>query len=212
MSRPQLFVSAKNESPRMFKNDFLDFFSRVHPAIVPAIFIPLILYFAYQALFSFGITTLSFIGLAFAGLLSWTLFEYLLHRYVFHLKLTSKIGKRFHFIAHGIHHDYPNDYLRLVMPPAVSLGLAVMVYYALLFCFQDKGITAAFFAGFVLGYLIYDMMHFATHHMHFKSKLFKAIQKNHMDHHYVHHESGFGLSSPLWDVIFRTRHSDAKEQ
>ena len=63
-------------------------------------------------------------GLFLVGVLVWTLLEYIIHRYVFHYEPKSRLGKQFHFIVHGVHHDYPNDARRLVMPPSISLPLA----------------------------------------------------------------------------------------
>ncbi len=208
----QQFVSVKNESPRMFENDILDYFSRVHPMVIPVIYIPLTSYFIYSALWVYGMNFLPFLGLFGAGIFFWTFFEYTLHRYFFHLEFKGKLGKRVHFIAHGVHHDFPNDHMRLVMPPGASLALAVILYWCFYALFGEKGTTASFFSGFMLGYFIYDMMHYATHHSNFKAKWFRAIKKNHMDHHYKSHDSGYGLSSPFWDIVFKTRHEDVKSK
>ena len=188
----------------MFENPFLDYFSRVHVSVVPLIFVPLISYFIYQALFVFVVSGLSFAGLFFIGLIIWTLFEYWLHRLVFHYKPTSKAGQRFHFMAHGVHHDYPNDSMRLVMPPAVSLALAVAIYWSMYAIIGEKGLTAAVYSGFVTGYLAYDLTHFATHYSNFKNKWFQEIKRSHMLHHYKDGTKGFGLSNVIWDHVFGT--------
>ncbi len=206
MEKKVLYKSGENKSPRMFKNDFIDYFSRIHPMVIPVIYIPIIGYFIYQSIFVFEVGYLSFLGLTLGGIVFWTLFEYLLHRYFFHYEFKGKIGQRIHFIAHGVHHDYPNDHLRLVIPPAVSLSLAVALYWIFYLIFQDKGITASFYSGFMLGYLVYDMMHYATHYSKYRGKWFLKIKKNHMDHHYKNHDRGFGLSSTFWDIIFKTTH------
>ena len=64
-----------------------------------------------------------------AGYLFWTLTEYWLHRIVFHFEPEKGIGARLHWIIHGVHHDHPNDPLRLVMPPALSVPLAALFVY-----------------------------------------------------------------------------------
>jgi sterol desaturase/sphingolipid hydroxylase (fatty acid hydroxylase superfamily) len=210
------FVSAKNESPRMFENDILDYFSRAHPITVPIIFVPIILYFIYSA-FALGLTVSGFAGMFFAGVLVWTLFEYFLHRYLFHLQIDSDWGRRIHFMIHGCHHDYPNDAMRLVIPTGASLFLAVMMYWFFyFFVVYLFGGTAAmhhgFFASFVMGYVTYDMMHYATHYAKFKNKWFREIQKNHLDHHYVDHDKGFGLSNVFWDRVFGTAQESIKKK
>ncbi|CAA6824766.1 MAG: Fatty acid hydroxylase [uncultured Aureispira sp.] len=210
------FVSAKNESPRMFENDILDYFSRAHPITVPIIFVPIILYFIYSA-FNLGLTLTGFAGMFFAGILVWTLFEYFLHRYLFHLQIDSDWGRRMHFMIHGCHHDYPNDAMRLVIPTGASLFLAVMMYWFFYFFVVylfggSMGMHHGFFASFVIGYVTYDMMHYATHYAKFKNKWFRDIQKNHLDHHYVDHDKGFGLSNVFWDRVFGTDQESIKKK
>ena len=93
----------------------------------------------------------------------WTLTEYWLHRLVFHWEPDNAFGRRMHFIIHGIHHDHPNDKMRLVMPPSVSIPLAALFFFAF---WADLRHAAAFplFAGFILGYLFYDYTHYYVHH------------------------------------------------
>ena len=108
-----------------------------------------------------------------------------------------------HFIIHGIHHDHPNDKLRLVMPPAVSIPLAALFFFGFTLIF---GTPEAYplFGGFIAGYLVYDYTHYYVHHFVPKSKLGKKLREQHMRHHFQDHRFGFGVSSPLWDAVFRT--------
>ncbi len=205
------FVSNKDETVRMFRSDFMESLSRVHPAIPLLIFVPVILYMLYQSIFSFKIEALSVIGLVLFGLFIWTITEYLLHRFVFHLELKSKIGARVHFIFHGVHHDYPSDSKRLVMPPSVSIPLATMFYF--LFRFLIGGVSVhPFFAGFLTGYLFYDMTHYAIHHFNMHSKFWLGLKNHHIKHHYQNPNKGYGVSSPLWDLVIGTNFTKNEEQ
>lgn len=189
-------------SPPLFDNRFLDFLSRVHPSIPAIVFVPVIGLCLYAGLErDQGIAAT--VGLTFAGLAIWTLTEYWLHRLVFHWQPQIRGGDRMHFIIHGIHHDHPNDPLRLVMPPAVSIPLAALFFWAFTVA---AGTPAAFplFAGFIAGYLVYDYTHFYVHHYTPKSPLGKRLREQHMRHHFQDHHYGFGVSSPLWDYVFRT--------
>ena len=132
-----------------------------------------------------------------------------MHRFLFHYHPTSEFGKRIHFIFHGVHHDYPNDAKRLVMAPAVSVPLAVLYYFLFRLLLGEMNV-APFFTGFVVGYLFYDMTHYAIHHFTFKSGIWLKIKKHHMVHHYKDHDHGYGVSSKLWDIIFRTDFKDPK--
>jgi sterol desaturase/sphingolipid hydroxylase (fatty acid hydroxylase superfamily) len=202
----RLFVSNRNESPPMFENKFLDFFSRIHYTSVPILFVPISSYFFYRSLVEFDVSLWLVIALWFGGYAFWTLMEYVIHRVVFHHEFTSEFGKKFHHIAHGIHHDFPNDSLRLVMPPAINLTLAVLFYWIFFLVFQDVGLTAGFFSGFTFGYMVYDLMHYASHFHNFKWGWFQRIKRSHLLHHYREPNSGFGLSTVFWDRVFGTMH------
>ncbi len=165
----------------------------------------------YLSVFDFKIGVLSIIGLVVFGLFIWTITEYLLHRFVFHWELKSELGARIHFIFHGVHHDYPSDSRRLVMPPSVSIPLATLFYF--LFSFLIGNIfVLPFFAGFLTGYLFYDITHYAVHHFNMHSKFWLAIKNHHIKHHYQDPDKGYGVSSPFWDYIFRTHYISKEEQ
>jgi sterol desaturase/sphingolipid hydroxylase (fatty acid hydroxylase superfamily) len=196
------YVSNSEESIRMFRSDLMENLSKVHFAVPLFIFVPGILIFIYMA-FAAGVTVLNF-GLYFLiGLGVWTLTEYIMHRFIFHYHPTSEFGKKMHFIFHGVHLDYPRDKKRLVLPPSVSIPLATLFYF-LFKSFLLPQLLFSFFPGFLLGYLIYDMLHYAMHHHNFKSGIMKKIKQHHMLHHYQDPDKGYGVSSSLWDVILRT--------
>ena len=194
------YKSTSNESVRLFKSDLVDFFSRVHPAVPLVLYLPLIaasLYFAFQQL-----SILPVIAWFAAGVAFWTLLEYVIHRFAFHYEPRSKIGRTFHFIVHGVHHDYPNDAKRLVMPPAVSIPLAILFYG--LFAFLFGNAAPAIWAGLVAGYVGYDSIHYAIHHFPMKGGVWNRLKQHHLRHHYHDDHAGFGVSSPFWDHVFRT--------
>jgi 4-hydroxysphinganine ceramide fatty acyl 2-hydroxylase len=206
---PKNFVSNKDETVRMFDNNLLNALSKVHFTVPLFVYIPIIIAFLYRGIFLFNISYTKFWSLIGLGIIIWTLAEYTLHRFVFHYQPTSEFGKRIHFIFHGVHHDYPSDSRRLVMPPSVSIPLALLFY--LLF----KGIlgntyVSPFMAGFLTGYLFYDMTHYAVHHFNMHNKFWLAIKNHHMKHHYQDSKSGFGVSSPIWDKIIGTDFPEKK--
>jgi hypothetical protein len=139
------YISNKDESQRMFKNNFLEALSKVHWTTPLWIFLPLILYFMFISIFELEIVYYNIIAYFIFGLLIWTLTEYTLHRFVFHYKARSGFGKNLHFIFHGVHHDYPNDLKRLVMPPSVSIPLATFFYFLFKYFLGDTNIYPFFF-------------------------------------------------------------------
>ncbi|MDB5985895.1 MAG: fatty acid hydroxylase [Nevskia sp.] len=194
------FVSNSRDSVRMFERDWMEAMSKVHWSAPLIVFAPLILGFVVLAVSLDGLGALSAVVWFALGLIVWTPIEYVLHRWVFHFLPSSSWGQRLHFIFHGVHHDYPNDARRLVMPPSVSLPIAAM-FYGLFWLLLPRSDLDAFFAGFLAGYLIYDMMHYAVHHATFRAAWLKALKRHHMQHHFVDATHGYGVSSPLWDVI-----------
>ncbi len=198
----RLYVSKKNETVRMFESDFMEFFSRVHPVTPLLLYMPVVGYMLYVSLWQRKFSILAVAGLFLLGVLLWTLLEYLIHRYVFHYEPKSRLGKQFHFIVHGVHHDYPNDARRLVMPPSISIPLAFFFYGLFLVIFGR--LASGVFAGLVFGYVCYDMLHYATHHFPMKRGLWLWLKQYHLRHHYKDDHVGYGISSPLWDYIFGT--------
>jgi dihydroceramide fatty acyl 2-hydroxylase len=188
----------------MFESSFIEHFSRIHPATPFVFWVPITAYIAHRSWARAALALHAQILLVAAGLLAWSLAEYLLHRYVFHYLHDSPLGKRLHFLIHGVHHDYPQDRDRLVMPLGASIPLA-LIFYALFYgAFGGVRLADPFFVGFTLGYLIYDGLHFAFHHFVPKNQVFRRLKRHHMLHHHVDTAGGFGVSSPLWDYAFRT--------
>jgi 4-hydroxysphinganine ceramide fatty acyl 2-hydroxylase len=196
------FVSNSQESVRMFKSNLLEALSKV-PFYVPLIvYIPVIGYCIYRS-YETTVGLATFFEYMLLGLFVWTFTEYILHRFVFHYLPKPKWGQRLHFIFHGVHHDYPSDALRLVMPPSASIPLAIAFYY-LFNAMLPPHYIYAFFPGFIVGYLFYDISHYAIHHFNFKGAFWKKIKHHHMLHHYQDPTKGYGVSSPLWDKVFRS--------
>lgn len=193
-------VSKRDETTQLFANPILEYLSHVHPVTPLAAFLPVIGVSSYAAFRDLPFVT---VGISFwLGVVLWTFTEYVLHRWVFHYQPRSAAGRRLHFLVHGIHHAYPRDSTRLVMPLLVSAPLALAFWGAFgpIFGSWRPGV----FAGFIAGYLCYDMVHYATHHLPMRSRLGRALRRYHMNHHFVDDHTAFGVSNPLWDVIFAT--------
>ena len=195
----KLYVSNKDKSIRLFRSSFLELFTKVHYSVPLVIYLPVIGYFIYLTVVV-NIGLLAAVLLFVGGIIAWTFAEYFLHRYVFHFEPSSEWGQRLHFLMHGVHHDYPNDSMRLVMPPLVSIPLAFLFFYLFQWLFPDY-LHYPFFAGFVLGYVIYDMLHYAIHHVEFKGAWWNKLKTHHLKHHFKDPHKGYGVSTPVWDVL-----------
>jgi len=191
------------KSMPMFENPLLEKFSHVHPIVPLVLWLPVVGYCLWKAASNPTITVVEILSFFIAGVVTWTLAEYCLHRFLFHWNADSKIGKRIVFIFHGIHHDDPNDWTRLVMPPVPAIFLAV-IFFSLFQVIFGVPKVFPFFSGFILGYLAYDYIHYATHHFKPRTAFGRYLKQNHMLHHFSHKGEKWGVSSPLWDFVFGT--------
>ena len=193
-------TEALKASPPMFDSRLLDACSRVHPAVPVILFLPAIVVLLVLGVSRTGAVALAWVA---GGYVFWTLTEYWMHRVVFHFEPEGGWGARLHWIIHGVHHDHPNDPMRLVMPPSVSVPLAI-VFYVLFRVVLGWDIAPAFGAGFLFGYLLYDMTHYHVHHHKPRTRLGKRMRELHMRHHFQDDTRGFGVSAPWWDHVFGT--------
>jgi len=189
-------------SPPMFRWPWLDRLSRVHPVVPPLIFLPAIVVLLATAFADedAGTTLLGIVG----GYLLWTISEYWIHRAIFHFEPEDGVGARLHWMVHGVHHDHPNDPLRLVMPPAVSVPLGALFVAAFVAIFGTP-LAWAVSGGFLAGYLVYDMLHYALHHHRQpRTAIERRLRELHMRHHFEDDTNGYGISAPWWDIVFGT--------
>ncbi len=195
--------SNKYQSIRLFKSDFLEQFTHVHPILPALLWGPVMLGLLYVSLTRLEISRSGVAILFLAGLLAWTLVEYVLHRFAFHYDAKSKFGKRIVYLMHGLHHDDPKDPTRLVMPPLPAFIYALVLYSLFKFVFGPVQVMP-FFSGFLLGYLAYDYIHYYVHHFNPTTRLGKYLKRYHLVHHFQDHHAKWGVSSPLWDYVLGT--------
>jgi len=195
----------KSESIIMFKNPFLEKLTHVHPATPFIIYIPVLLISLYFGVVENRVNIPAIVVYFWGGILTWTISEYSIHRFVFHPPYAESYLKGIYFYTHGIHHDAPEDATRLVMPPGASIPLSLLFFYLFQNLIGQNYLI--FFAGFLTGYLIYDFLHFATHFYSFEYEWFRKLKKHHLVHHFTSPRVNFGVSSSLWDNIFSTKYT-----
>lgn len=191
-------------SPRLFENALLDTLSRVHWTVPLYVYAPVIAVLVYL---SFGKASVgAALGCMLFGYIAWTLTEYLGHRYLFHWQFPGEVGKRIHFLIHGVHHDHPSDPLRLVMPVLLS-GPILLAAFGVIAAVFGFPLTWPVLAGFTAGYLAYDMVHYHVHHREPTTRFGRMLRRVHMLHHFRDHDRGFGVSAPWWDYVFGTSYA-----
>jgi len=187
---------------QLFQNPVLERLTRTHIAIpltaFSAISIGLMVYG-----FRMNVLTITSAPLLFlAGFMVFTLIEYIMHRFVFHLVPKTESQERFAYKVHGVHHHYPKDKDRLAMPIPLSLALATGFFF--LFRLIMGTNVYGFLPGFLMGYATYLGVHYAVHAFRPPKNFLKVLWVHHGIHHYKDPEHAFGVTSPFWDVIFRT--------
>jgi len=188
------------ERIRLFRSDLLELTTVISPRAFAAIWACVLLLAVYA---SWGVTSLPVsIGFVLAGLAVWSLFEYVMHRFLFHLKMRSAVGRQVIFVMHGNHHVEPNDPDRNMMPPIISLPWSAAIWAALLLLAGKEG--SLLFLGFAIGYVVYDSVHYACHQFVMKGPVLGRLRKHHIRHHYAKREGNYAITAIFWDRLFGT--------
>lgn len=196
---------------RLFESDFMEFFTHISPVTIVVFWLPIaVLFFIYPLLAAppAPLPSIALPGFV-LGLFLWTFAEYTLHRFLFHHKPRTPREERIFFLFHGVHHAQPQVKTRLVMPLPVSLPMSVLlfglIYLVVAVVLKAPQWVGPLMSGFLIGYLAYDLTHYATHHWAMRSGAAKFLKRYHMQHHYKDPYTRFGVSSPLWDYVFGTQ-------
>jgi sterol desaturase/sphingolipid hydroxylase (fatty acid hydroxylase superfamily) len=191
----------KNPQGQIFEDPFLESMTKSNP-LLTLVFYSLLIILFFILNFEFTHNDLSgTIMLYGGGLFIWTLIEYVLHRYLFHIDRYFPRMKRLHYILHGVHHEHPRDRERLFMPP---LPGTIITLFLLSFWSIFLGKDAfALMAGISNGYLFYSYIHYSVHTKPVFYPL-RKLWKHHALHHFKYPNKAFGVSSPFWDLVFGT--------
>lgn len=195
---------------RLFQSQYMEMLTKTNPIVIWGIYIPIMGFMLYKGFNNTEISALKVSSIFVGGMLFWTLFEYIMHRFAFHHLAESQRAKKFVYIIHGNHHEYPRDKERLFMPPVPSL-IITSVIFSLYYLIMGN-YALFFFPGFVLGYLLYGSMHYAIHAWNPPYPWMKPLWRNHHLHHYKNDHQGFGVSTTLWDRVFGTMFDLKKEK
>ena len=189
-------------SAQLFKNPVLERMTHTHIAAPLTIFFAVASVSLYYSLSRGLLTGLAAFGLFLGGWLLFTLAEYLMHRYVYHMDTTTPGRAKFQYTMHGVHHEFPKDKTRLAMPPILTVFVASLLFFVFYFSFGNAGF--GILAGFVFGYALYLFVHYAIHAYSPPKNFLKFWWHHHAMHHYRQEEVAFGVSTTLWDHLVGT--------
>jgi sterol desaturase/sphingolipid hydroxylase (fatty acid hydroxylase superfamily) len=188
---------------RLFESDFLERFTRTTVATILLFWVPLCTLCLVLGLHLGHFTAAGSVLIIVAGIIAWTLFEYSLHRFIFHLDRWLPAAQRFSFLMHGVHHVDPADAGRDIMPLMGSIPIFIVLVTAAT-VILGAPLALALFGAFGFAYLAYDLTHYACHQRRMTGRVGAYLKRHHLSHHYADGTRNFGVTSPLWDWCFGT--------
>lgn len=202
--------TSAGDKGRIFKSDALEALTRTHIAVPLGLFWTAGALSLWWSMDRLGVRWSTAVVFFLCGALFFTLIEYCMHRFMYHIPGTTEKRKRFQYVIHGVHHDHPRDKSRLALPPVVSVVLAVLFIGLFRLVMGENGF--AFGGGFLFGYSTYLGVHYMVHMYKPPKNFFSILWKHHNLHHYVGDDGAFGVSSPLWDHVLGTMPNDPKRK
>ncbi len=198
----EVYSSKSKRNQKLFNNPLLERLTRTHISVPVSIFIIVAAGLVYYGVSEGFISALHVSIAFFVGLLAFTWVEYATHRYIFHMVTSTKFRESIQYKFHGVHHDYPKDKFRLAMPPVVSVLIVIALFF--LFRLVMGSWVFGFLPGFITGYALYLFVHYSVHAFRVPKNFLRILWIHHGIHHHKEHDRAFGVSSPLWDFIYRT--------
>lgn len=201
MSTDKKIRISDQEGARVYQNPILHQLSKNHIVVPLIIFYGIGICLSIYAIAEYKVTLLTTLSYFIIGMLLFTLIEYLIHRFLYHLPNVYEEGN-VPYALHGIHHKYPRDKKRLVMPPVLSVVIA-SILLGINYLLMGK-VGLPFTAGLLFGYAAYLTVHYIVHRFKPPNNFFKELWIHHSIHHYQDDTKAYGVSSPLWDYVFGT--------
>jgi sterol desaturase/sphingolipid hydroxylase (fatty acid hydroxylase superfamily) len=141
-----------------------------------------------------------------AGIFAWTLLEYGLHRFLFHIQIPVPNPRLREFVhgSHLEHHASPRDPSKVLVHTSYALMVSTILYALLFASFQNAFSAASLLVGIWIGFLYYEAVHYRVHFSLSGSGVIARQRRAHFYHHFTNNKRCFGVTSPLWDYVFGT--------
>jgi len=162
-------------------------------------------FFCYVALFYFySITLMEFLLCSLAGIFLWTFLEYFVHRWLLHPELKNPFLKKLAHYSHLKHHEDDEDPHKFFVPLSITMGMYFVIAPIIYFIVGRIEWTIAIIPMTTMGYVGFEWFHYWVHVTTSKHPLTKWYRKYHFAHHYKNEKYHYGVTTPIWDIIFRT--------
>jgi sterol desaturase/sphingolipid hydroxylase (fatty acid hydroxylase superfamily) len=136
-----------------------------------------------------------------SGVLTWTLLEYVIHRFLGHhraLVRRSPFG-----IEHTAHHS-KGDYFAATWKKAGAAVVVLGIMTPLAISGLGLGVGLVYSVSFVSFYLVYEWLHRRLHTAEGIGPYGRWARRHHFFHHFHDPSKNHGVTSPLWDWVFGT--------
>jgi sterol desaturase/sphingolipid hydroxylase (fatty acid hydroxylase superfamily) len=138
------------------------------------------------------------------GILVWTVIEYLLHRFLLHYRPQAPVLLALIEKLHLGHHRDPQDEAKITVPVYGSLPIAGGLLGLFRLMTGSWELAALLMTGSIAGYLYYETVHFWIHRGTRRGRWLRQRRANHFFHHFTDQTRCFGVTTPLWDLIWGT--------
>lgn len=199
--KDHLFISGKLNSPKFSKYNLLNYLTRAKFSTTFGFWVIIELFLTYVTLSHFNYKLIGVLVSILGGIVFWTIAEFLIHKYLFHLKINNQMIFKFH----RYHHNFPNDKERILMPPIFGFPISLPVLFICYFIGGKSAYGMFFFIGFIFAYMIYDLFHYMIHFKSYENKIWKKLKLSHLNHHYKNSDKDFGVTTIIWDKVFKTK-------
>lgn len=141
------------------------------------------------------------------GVLAWTLLEYGLHRFLFHIQIPVRNPWLRNIVnsSHLLHHAAPRDHTKVLVHPSYGLVISSILYGLIYLITGSLFSAAGMMTGVWSGFLYYEAVHYRVHFSLSATGFVGRQRRAHFYHHFTNNKRCFGVTSPLWDYVFRTR-------
>lgn len=187
---------------RLFRSDFLESLTHSNSVIILTIWYPVAFAFLFNGFRSAQSMGTFAVGIL-IGLFSWSIIEYFAHRVLYHFPVKSPLLRQYMYMYHGVHHREPFASSRVTMPVLPAALFFVVAYLGLNFVIPERYFSSIFGA-YILGYALYESLHFAIHRLDLDLPFIRYMRRHHMAHHLGGPQQKFGLTTPIWDYVFGT--------
>lgn len=185
-------VSKESKLDKLITSEFHYYFGRWAN-------VALVLFFLLQPLarnplsytVGWGATTILF----FVGYLTWTLVEYVMHRWLYH-EVPSILSD-----GHEQHHEHPTSLLGI---PWIVNTVLILAIFTGVSTFLPRAESGVFIGALWFGYLNYTLVHHGLHHWKINHHVWRALWRHHKIHHKLP-DKNIGVSTTFWDYVFRTK-------